>query len=138
MSDSDRAAYILSFIILFCVTSFLTGASFLDEEIIPTIPNGNLLVVAGLLSCALLGRILSWTVHWLHRLNAISIILALSWYPLGMLLSGNTRLNFVNDAQDSIVFDLITTGTIGWCLLLLLLSFGIRAKGFLKRKFFRG
>jgi hypothetical protein len=136
MSFYDRSIYIYSFLILFSIFSFASGANYLETELIFGLPNGNLLVVIGLLACALLGRELSWTYHKMKRLNTLSILLALLWYPTGILLSGNKELNFVYDATDSAVFDVITIGIVGWCLLFMLLSAGMRLKAILKRKFF--
>ena len=93
-------------------------------------------MVIGLLSCALLGRELSWTHKRLQRLNTVSIGLALVWYPLGILLSGNKELNFSGDA-DGFMFGAATIGIISWCLFFLLMSLGMRLKAFVKRKFFR-
>ena len=136
MSSYGRSIYMYSFLILFSIISFATGADYLETKLIGRIPNGNVLVVIGLLSCALLGRELSWTHKRLQRLNTVSIGLALVWYPLGILLSGNKELNFSGDA-DGFMFGAATIGIISWCLFFLLMSLGMRLKAFVKRKFFR-
>lgn len=137
MTNSDRAIYILGFLIIFTIISFVTGSPFLSEEIIPTLPNGNVLIMAALMSCGVVGRIITWTYKRIHRLNTITIVMGALWYPIGILLSGNTGLNFTNDSQDSFVFDIITAIIIAACFGLLLFSVGFRLTMIVRRKWRR-
>ena len=97
------------------------------------IPIGNLLVPAALISISSLAIQIKQESKLIRIASIVSIIAALGWFPIGIILSGNTELNFVNDASDSANFELLTFTLVGIAVLVFLTSIGIRITSTIKR-----
>lgn len=121
------------FLLLFTVGSFLSGAKFLEYLIFDIIPIGNLLVPAALISISSLAIQIKQESKLIRIASIVSIIAALGWFPIGIILSGNIELNFVNDASDSATFELLTFTLVGIAVLVFLTSIGIRITSTIKR-----
>lgn len=121
------------FLLLFTVGSFLSGSKYLEYLIFDLIPIGNLLVPAGLISISSLAFQIEQESKLIRIASIVSIIAALGWFPIGIILSGNTELNFVNDASDSATFELLTFTLVGIAVLVFLTSIGIRITSTIKR-----
>ncbi|PWN06021.1 hypothetical protein [Rhodohalobacter mucosus] len=64
-------------------------------------------------------------------IGLIILVAAILWLPLGIYLSGNAALNFVQDASDSLFFWRFTTGLA----VLVLAALGWTAVAIVKRQF---
>ena len=122
-------------LIVFLLTlgSFISGAKYLEYMIFDIIPIGNLLVPAALISISSLAIQIKQESKLIRIASIVSIIAALGWFPIGIILSGNTELNFVNDASDSANFELLTFTLVGIAVLVFLTSIGIRITSTIKR-----
>ena len=113
-------------VLLLTLESFISGAKYLEYMIFDLVPIGNLLVPAGLISISSLAFQIEQESKLIQRASIVSIIAALGWFPLGIILSGNTELNFINDASGSETFEILTLTLVGVTVLVFIISIGIR------------
>lgn len=106
-----RPVYLLILIICVCALPLLFGLeNILLIDLPGGLPLGTLLAAFALIAGSVIplvqsrsGTVLWWT-------GLIILIAAILWLPLGITLSGNAALNFVQDASDSLFFWRFTTG----------------------------
>jgi hypothetical protein len=98
-------------LVIVAVSAFLLTPSILVLPLFE-VPIGNLLAVVGLFSASAVPLTFPSRPLVLKVLSILSCLVALAWLPTGVLLSGNLWLNFVNDAQDSYHFLLLTNVSI--------------------------
>ena len=122
MKSNKFKVSILTVIIGFTILSFIFGASYLETSFFGLIPIGNLLIPLGLISFPLLSKVLFTQNKVLGILNTLSLLVSISWLPIGVLLSGNLEMNFINDAHDSALFQKITYAIISGVLISFLAS----------------
>ncbi len=81
---------------VFAIASLVSGADYLLWPVGP-FPLGNLLTVLGLIGAPLASMLYAGSRNWLRRLCLVAVSLALAWYPVSALLSGNLNLIFSGD-----------------------------------------
>ncbi|MDX1591738.1 MAG: hypothetical protein R3283_07240 [Balneolaceae bacterium] len=74
------------------------------------LPLGTLLAAIALITGSAIPMVQSNSNSILWWISVIILIPAILWLPLGIYLSGNAALNFVQDATDSLFFWRFTTG----------------------------
>ena len=114
-------------IAVFTAVSMALGASFLDAALPGGLPLGNLLTALGL--CAAAGAAVGLsTPGTVLRLAALmSLLGAMAWLPVSMLLAGNPELNFSGERGVAwMVFSLVVVldvfSTLVWALIASLLA----------------
>ena len=68
------------------------------------LPFGTLLAAVALVAGSAIPLALGRKGSWLRRTGSLVLVAAILWLPLGIVLSGNASLNFVQDPLDSAFF----------------------------------
>ena len=100
-----RLGLALGMLIIVCLVPLVMGVeAVLLLELPGGLPLGTLLAAVAMVSGAAIALIASPPRSWLRWLSALACLAALLWLPLGIVLSGNPALRFVNDAFHSALF----------------------------------
>jgi len=100
-----RPAGILILIVCTCLVLLVLGGERLLLISLPGgVPFGTFLAAVALVAGSVMPRVVSRKGSLLWRVSSLVIIAAILWLPLGIVLSGNPALSFVNDASDSALF----------------------------------
>jgi hypothetical protein len=89
------------------------------------LPLGTLMAAVAMISASLIPVVKPNSASFLRRAGWILVSASVLWLPLGIYLSGNAALNFVQDAADAQLFWRFTTG-LGVCILIVLVWTGIQ------------
>ena len=89
------------------------------------LPLGTLMAAVAIISASLIPVVKSNSGSFLRRAAWVLFSGSLLWLPLGIYLSGNAALNFVQDAADSQLFWRFTVG-LSVCILIALVCTGIQ------------
>ena len=116
-----RPIHVLILIVGACLAPLFLGAeSFLEFALPGDLPLGTLLAAVAFMAAAGIPYTYSSPRTWLRRGSGVLLIAATVWLPLGILLSGNAGINFVDDAADSAIFWRFTYGLAGLILVAML------------------
>lgn len=99
---------------VFATASLINGADYLLWSVGP-FPLGNVLVVLGLVGAPAAAWLYAGPQRWLRRFCIFAILLALLWYPISILMSGNLYLNFSGDRGE--FWWVMTVASVLWSLL---------------------
>jgi hypothetical protein len=100
-----RLGLALGVLIIVCLVPLVMGVeAVLLLELPGGLPLGTLLAAVAMVSGAAIGLVASPPRSWLRWLRALACLAALLWLPLGIVLSGNPALRFVNDAFHAALF----------------------------------
>jgi hypothetical protein len=89
------------------------------------LPLGTLMAAVAMISASLIPVVKPNSASFLRRAGWILVLASVLWLPLGIYLSGNAALSFVQDAADAQLFWRFTTG-LGVCILIALVCTGIQ------------
>ena len=89
------------------------------------LPMGTLMAAVAMISASLIPVVKPNSASFLRRAGWILVSASVLWLPLGIYLSGNAALNFVQDAADSQLFWRFTVG-LSVCILIALVCTGIQ------------
>ena len=100
-----RPIHFLILIFILCLLPIILGLESILLSVLPGgLPLGTFLAATALIAGALIPVIQGRSGKVLWRMGIILVIAAILWLPLGIILSGNAALNFVQDAVDSTFF----------------------------------
>ena len=105
----------------FAVISLVRGASYLDAMLPGGLPLGNALTALGLCAAAGVAVGLSAPGTVLRLASLVSLLGAVAWLPVSVVLAGNLQLNFSGERGLAwMVFSLVVVldvlGTLAWAL----------------------
>ena len=86
---------------------------------------GTLMAAVAMISASLIPVVKPNSASFLRRAGWILVSASVLWLPLGIYLSGNAALNFVQDAADSQIYWRFTAG-LSVCILIALVWTGIQ------------
>ena len=92
---------VLLTVLLVAVTfhGLINGAPWLTEPLLGLVPLGNLAVALSLTSIATCNLICLAKSPFNQLVAKVGLIAALLWYPVGIIWSGNLRLQFLNNGD---------------------------------------
>lgn len=114
----------LLILIIGCLVPIIFGMEMILLANLPGgLPFGTLLASIAIISASIIPVIKSKSGSLLYRMSLVLLLASILWLPLGIYLSGNAALTFVQDAADSIFFWRFTAG-LSVSLLIILLWIG--------------
>lgn len=90
----------------------LTGAQWLSEDLVQNIPLGNIMVTVSLISLSAINLAFLAKKKSRDKFALLAMLLALAWYPAGIIWSGNLRLAFVGNGEYWFLFSYIVASTV--------------------------
>ena len=100
-------------LIVICVLPIVLGWDRILLASLPgELPLGTLMAAVALVAASGLTLLKSEPVNFRRFISIVLLVAAIGWLPLGIILSGNASLGFVNDAADSDFFWRFTEGLI--------------------------
>ncbi|NNE35162.1 MAG: hypothetical protein HKN13_08005 [Rhodothermales bacterium] len=106
-----RNTAVLLLLVVVCILGLLLGSDdLLDTRLPGSLPLGTLFAILALVAGAAISFIRSRPGTPLRLVGVVALVAAALWFPVGVYLSGNVDLNFVDDATDSAMFDKLTRG----------------------------
>ena len=111
----------------FAAISLARGASYLDAMLPGGLPLGNVLTALGLCAAAGAAVGLSAPGTVLRLASLVSLLGAVAWLPVSVVLAGNLQLNFSGERGLAwMVFSLVVVldvlGTLAWALVVSLIA----------------
>ena len=111
----------------FAAISLVRGASYLDAMLPGGLPLGNALTALGLCAAAGVAVGLSAPGTVLRLASLVSLLGAVAWLPVSVVLAGNLQLNFSGERGLAwMVFSLVVMldvlGTLAWALVVSLIA----------------
>jgi len=94
MTKKSLAALVLVAFAAFVVLSLVRGAPYLETPLPGGLPLGNGLVALGLCALAAAAVVLSGRGSTLRAASLFSLLAAVLWLPVSVILAGNSQLNF--------------------------------------------
>lgn len=105
LRETMRPAAILILCVCACLVPLVLGVESILLIALPGgLPLGTLLAAVALIAGSAIPLAQSREYSWLRRAGSIVFVAAIVWLPLGILLSGNPSLSFMQDASDSAFF----------------------------------
>ncbi len=116
----------LFFLIIVCLIPLIFGMeSILLIELPGGLPFGTFLAAVVLVSASVIPVIQNNSGSLLHRIALVLLLASILWLPLGVYLSGNVALSFVQDASDSQFYWRFTAG-LSFSILVILIWTGVK------------
>lgn len=78
----------------FSIGSLLAGASYLEQDLVGTLPIGNALAAMGPCSLAAIALLLSSPHSACRTTSLVALLASVLWLPVSVVLAGNLALNF--------------------------------------------
>lgn len=86
-------------IVIATIHGLMFGLSWLSVSILGSMPLGNLAVAFSLSLIALVNWLYLAQAKFNKAIGLFVLVMALLWYPVGIIWSGNLRLNFTSDGE---------------------------------------
>ena len=116
----------LFFLIIVCLIPLIFGIeSILLIELPGGLPFGTLLAAVVIIAASAIPVIQNKSGSLLHRIALVLLLASILWLPVGVYLSGNVALSFVQDASDLQLFWRFTGG-LSLSILVILIWTGVK------------
>ena len=91
------AIFVATFVlVLLTVYGLVTSATWLSIDLVANVPLGNLMVAVSLIAMSIINLIFFAKGSIRRKVAMLVLVIAFAWYPIGIIWSGNLRLNFVS------------------------------------------
>jgi len=121
-----KTVTVLLLLTIGCLVTLVLGVEAILLLSLPGgLPMGTLMAAVAIISASLIPVVKPNSASFLRRAGWILVSASVLWLPLGIYLSGNAALNFVQDAADSQLFWRFTVG-LSVCILIALVCTGIQ------------